>query len=466
LESKVKLFKKSFGLPSVVVGIARGGTEIYNAQGNIGPFRKADKDTVYRLASMSKSFISASVMILAERGKVVIDKPVTEFLPEFRLANEESTKKITVRDVLSHRSGLPRHDLTLFLRKGFTLEQMVGIVPYLETSWAVGERFHYQNHMYATLSLLVQKVSGMPWEEFVDKNIFKPVGMTRSYAKQGEYVKVDGNYARPRMRIHGVNLPAPSEDVTSTGGSGVLSASTADVIKWIKIHMDDGGGLFSKESSKELHGRQTPIKDNEFVPYKLPGVEDRHYGFGWFSEAYKGARLVHHGGSVGGFKPFMAFAEGQDLGIAIQINQGGSPAASALVYTLFDEILGLEKTDWIDFYKSLDSDLRARSQAHFKELIGTGELKSPPGDCLGIYENPAYGKMEIKGTPQSPTLVFADTYKMKLLPGNKDDYAAKVPGFAFSCRFRLEGGKVAAFEANVEEEAPHYISYEKKQDKA
>jgi CubicO group peptidase (beta-lactamase class C family) len=462
LESKVKLFKKSFGVPSLVAGVATGGKEFYHAEGNAAPFKKADKDTVYRLASMSKSFITASVMMLAERGQLSIDSPVVQYMPDFKLKDEERTKKIAIRDIMSHRSGLPRHDITLFLRESLSLEQMAGIAAGLEPAWGLGERFHYQNHMFGVLSVLVQRVSGMPWQEFVERNIFKPLGMTRSYTRFNEYVKVDGNYARPMMSLFGLNVPAKSEDVTNCGASGSISASAADVIKWLKAHLKNGDGLFSESSAKEIHGPQTPIRPKEFTPYDLPGVEDRYYGFGWFNELYKGVRIVHHGGAVGGFRPFMAFADGQDLGVAVLVNQGGTSAGVALVYALLDEILGLEKTDWIGFYKSLTKEFQAKAKERAKEIVGAGKLASVPSGCFGEYEDFAYGKLEIKGTPQSPLLVFSDKYKMKLLPGAKDTYSAKVPGFAFSCRFRLENGKVAAFEANLEEEAPHYVSFVKK----
>jgi CubicO group peptidase (beta-lactamase class C family) len=463
LEGLVGRVKREFGLPSIVAGVVRGGQAYVRAAGSVAPFRRADKDTVYRLASVSKAFMATCVMLLAERGAIELDKPVVSYLPDFRMADKEAERRITVRDVLSHRSGLSRHDLTLYLRSELTLPQMVGIIGDLDPSWALGERFHYQNHMYALASLLVERVSGMPWGSFVEENIFAPLGMERSYTAHRAYERVDGNFARSRLGIRGVNIPFKTEDTTNCGCAGSISAPMSDLLKWVEVNMNRGGELFSPASADELHGRQTPIKPGEFMPYEVPHVTEQWYGLGWTRERYKGVDLVRHEGSVFGYKSAVGFVPGSDFGYAVLVNQNNAAGAVlAAAYTLVDEGLALEKSDWNAFFRETMASLGERAKKNAGDIFGKTKAVRAPESCFGTYWHPAYGKLRIAGSPAAPRLVFQDIYKIKLCPSAKGEYVFNIPGWAcVPCRFRLENGEVAAFEAKMDPDLDKYIRYER-----
>jgi CubicO group peptidase (beta-lactamase class C family) len=477
LEGLVAKAKKEFGLPTIAAGIVHKGQFYVRTTGSVSPFRQADADTVYRIASISKSFIAGSIMMLVQRGAVALDEPVVSYLPDFRMADKKTQQKISVRDILSHRSGLTRHDLTLFLRSELDLAQMVGIVEHLDPAWALGERFHYQNHMYAVASLLIERVSGMPWGDFVKENIFVPLGMQRSYTAHKAYTKVDGNFAPPRIRLFGVNLPFQTEDATNGGGAGSISASMTDILKWVQVNLDKGGGLLSPALADELHGHQTLIRPKELMPYEMPHISEQHYGFGWVCERYRGIEHVHHGGTVFGYKAEAGFVPGKDFGYAVFINQQGTLAAQAVAYTLIDEGLALidkdfvpvdkggqlEVCDWNRFFRETLALLQKRAKEGIAAVIDETKKISVPESCFGDYWHPAYGKLRISGSVSAPRLIFQDSYKMRLAAGAKDEYALNIPRWAcVPCHFKLEGDKVVAIEIKMDPDLDKYVCYERK----
>jgi CubicO group peptidase (beta-lactamase class C family) len=465
----IRKIKKDFASESIAVGIYHEGKEQYITVGNRAPFMgKIDENTVYPIASASKAFIAASVMILVERGLLDLDKPVVSYLDGFELWTKELTKQLTVRDALCHQSGLPRHDVTLYLCDNISLHEMVQRMRYLEPAYPLRARFHYQNHMFAMLSVLVEKVSGMSWGEFVQKEILRPLGMTRSWTVCRQYESVDKNYAKPFATIAGFNIPIKPMRSDCGGGAGAISASVKDLLQWAKLNLNKGllpqtgERIFNEESDKELHSPQMVIKPNEMRPYTIPGVNAFSYGLGWFIEDYNGTKVVHHGGTLMGFKSLVGFIPGKDFAFSILVNQNGSHAPSAIAYSLFDDVLGIAKTDWSKFFKDTQAELKAAAKA--KRAAALKKPAKAPGleDCAGTYSNPAYGELKVFQKGNILYLLVAGI-KLKLRPSTIDEFVldSSIAGMTFPCHFERKDGKCTGVFAKLDEDLASYIRFDK-----
>jgi hypothetical protein len=284
--------------------------------------------------------------------------------------------------------------------------------------------------------------------------------MRRSHTAHRAYENADGNFARPRLRLHGLNIPMKTEDTTNCGCAGSISAPLSDLLRWVRVNMDGGGALFSPASAAELHGRQTPIGAGELMPYAVPHVTEQWYGLGWIREKYKGVDLVHHEGTVFGYRATAGFAPDRGFGYAVLANQNRTDAARALAYTLVDEALALEKTDWGLFFRETLAGLRERAKKRTAETIDKTKALRVPESCFGAYLHPAYGRLRVAGTPTAPLLVFENRHRIKLYPGAKEAYAFNVPGWAcVPCRFQMENGRAVAFEAQMDPDLNTYVRY-------
>ena len=258
-EAAVKSSREAFHPQTLSVGIWHDGIEEYHTFGRVSKgILRANPDTVFPLASVSKAFIATALWMLVDEGKIDVNEPVVRYLPDFAMYTEELTRALTVRDAMCHCSGLARHDLTLLTRAGLTLEQMVGIIRYLPPAWPLHAQYGYSNHMFAVVTLLVERVSGMPWGEFVKRRIFEPLGMARSYTRSFAYSDVDDNYARPRVVVNGKNRPAQPESADHCGCSGTISASVRDVMQWVnpttQLSQDKNISTCADVANKEMAG--------------------------------------------------------------------------------------------------------------------------------------------------------------------------------------------------------------------
>lgn len=461
---------RAFHLPSLVVGVWKDGQEQYFAKGRRGSLvGGVNRDTVYPIASASKSFIATAVCMLAQEGRLELDAPVVRYLPDFAMYTPEMTAALTVRDTLCHCCGLPRHDVTLITCENLTLEEMVRRVRYLQPAWPMHARFCYQNHMFAVASLLVQRVAGMPWGQFVRQRIFAPLGMGRSHTGSFEYRAADGNYARPRANLKGLNLPMRAMNTDSTGAAGSINASVRDLLQWVKVHLgsgltEDGKQLFTAETAGLLHGCQTAIGPGQMLPYSLGEVSEPHYGLGWFVERFRGEKLVHHGGTLNGYKSLMGFMPRQGFAFAILCNLNGTQACNALGYALCDWALGRQGTDWDGRFLGIAAERAAVAKANYRKNTAPPQAAPNPAGCAGRYTNGAYGTLAVTQKGGGLRLALEEVQGgARLVPSAEDEFAIAIPlaGMAMPCRFERENGRAVRFLARLEPDLEDYVPFQR-----
>lgn len=325
---------------------------------DIGSGEPVDADTVFRLASLSKAFAATVAGQLVREGALAWDMPVQPWLPGFRLASEEDATRVTLRDLLSHRLGLPFNTLDRRLEANEPYPLLVQALPQVEMTCPVGDCFGYQNIAFSLVGDLIFATTGHFYSYQVEKRLFDPLGMrTATYGRDG--LEASGNWARPHVRRNGqLRTVTPKETYYRVAPAAGINASITDLGQWLIANM---GGRPEVLPSSLLDELFLPVVD---TPYEIRGNGWRRhrldwagYGQGWRIMDYAGERLVFHAGAVQGYRAMLGFLPDHRFGIAVLWNSE-AVAPSGLMATALDRYLELPARDWLNLDR-----LRFRPQA-------------------------------------------------------------------------------------------------------
>ena len=390
---------KQWHIAGAAVGIVKDGRIVFlEGFGNRDVARglPVTPRTRFILGSTTKAFTTAALGLLVSEKKLDWDKPAASYLPEFGLQDEYASAHATVRDLAAHRTGLPRHDL-VWVNSPMDLPEMVRSLRCLEPSRELRAEFQYNNLMYITLGLLVERASGMPWDAFVRDRIFKPLGMTRSGCTIPEYVAAE-EYAfsyRWEKDAWAVRpLPVPTDKLMyGARASGSVNTTAEDMCAWAIDHLQadqaEPKSILPAGALRQTHAPQVPTPWN---PNKNAEVLTPSYGMGWMIDVYRNHWRVHHGGSTLDFNSSVMLFPGARTGVVLLIN-ASSPANAILANGLSDLALGLSPIDW---NKRAVEQMEARraSEPAEKRVEGTRPAHGL-GDYAGEYVHPAYGLMSV-----------------------------------------------------------------------
>ncbi|QIB69824.1 beta-lactamase family protein [Aminipila butyrica] len=373
---------------------------------------KATDTTLFGIASCSKAMTSALIARLVAEGLLDYDTPVIHYIPDFALMDKEATAKMTLRDMLCHRTGLGGHDAIWPVAKN--LKEFTQAFPYLQPSAPFRSRPQYSNILYAAIGLLAETVTGKPWAELMQTYIFDPLGMTGANC-QAEALSNSVDFAHPYQVLEGklTKLPIWNVDVVAPAAS--VNCTAIDMSKWLTFLISKGrekeGLPWIPESIFE-----TMIAKQVNFPDALGSQADLYptdgYAMGWQTGSYRGRSICKHMGKIEGYSSIQAFLPDDQIGISILLNLH-SPAVSithTLLYTLLDTLLALPKVDWTHKFRS---DIRptaedyqdctldffsARFPDSLQDAIPSQNLSSAYSlkDCQGVYYNPGYGLLTIE----------------------------------------------------------------------
>ena len=398
-------------VPGVAVGIVKDG-EVILAEGfgykDLENKKKMTADTVLPIGSATKSFTAMAAAILIDEEKMTWDTPINEYIPGFKMFDPVASANVNIRDMLCHRTGLPRHDLMWAGGTGlsFTREDLIRRVRYLENNAGFREKSQYQNHMLATVGHAVEKVSGKSWEDFVKEKIFKPLGMNSSnfHVADSQKAADHGMPYRHDLKNDFEIKPAEFMELGAPGPAGSINSTVNDMTNWIKLML--GKGAFTsagKEvrvvSEERVTEMLTPQMHISLLPWEFPEHQFLTCGMGWFLDIYRGHRCFEHGGNVTGFTALVSMMPDQNMGICILANMNSTFINHALVDAIYDRVLGAEKTDWNERYfaeikKLLDQMQEGKDAVANSRVEGT----KPSLDSAayeGVYEHPGYGTLTI-----------------------------------------------------------------------
>lgn len=358
-------------------------------------------NTQFAIGSCTKAFTSALLGILQKEYAIDFEKPVTAYLPEQKFYSNELTNQVTLRDMMSHRTGLPRHDLSWYIDPD-TRETLTKRVQYMEPSATLRQKFQYNNFMFLLQGVVSEKLTGQSWETNVTNRIFSKIGMRQSNFS----VKGLANYSEPAI---GYDVKRDSVihrmkyyDIDGMGPAGSINSTVQDMAQWLRVWINGGkyndsvvvpANYFAEAISSQMivaPGTPSPEK---------PDIQFSNYGFGWFLVSYKGHYRVEHGGNIDGFSASTSFYPSDSIGIVVLCNQNGSAIPSIVRNLITDKLLKQPAFDWNkDFIvtkKKAKEQMRQAEKAFTSGRVNNTQPSHPISNYVGKYSNDGYGSFEI-----------------------------------------------------------------------
>jgi len=327
------LFRKGYGLADLELGV------------------KVEPDMIFRLGSITKQFTAAAILLLAEQGKLSLQDELGKYLPAFPTGG----RKVTIEHLLTHTSGIKSYtnmeEWLQMWRKDMTPQEIIDMSRDKPFEFAPGERWNYNNSGYVMLGAIIEKVSGLTYEQFIQAKIFTPLGMTHSL--YGNTERVIPRRVPGYQKNNDGFINAPYLSMTQPYAAGSLLSSVDDLAAW-------NDALFSGKLLKK------EWLDKAFTPFQLAGGESTGYGYGWFISDFRGHRCVEHGGGINGFMSYALALPADDIYVAVLTNsaiEGRNPEAQAV--RIAELVLGLPAIE----RKTI--------------TLATGEMDA----LVGVYEN-------------------------------------------------------------------------------
>jgi CubicO group peptidase (beta-lactamase class C family) len=405
LDRAVEAARKTFSAPGIAVALVRDGQVVYLKGAGVkkaGGTDPVTPDTRFALASTSKAFTTTAMAMLVDEGKMQWDDPVRLRLPGFQLADPLANELVTLRDIVSHRTGLSRND-ALWYSTEWSRQEILRRIGFVPLTKPFRSAYQYQNIMFLAAGEAVGHVSGGTWEHFIAERIFAPLGMRNSGFDATDAQKAP-DVATPHIIRNNVVSETPWKNVSNIGPAGSLNSSVRDMSRWLRFQMAggvwEGKRLVSEKQLRETQSPQMVIRDE--VPWAELNPESTYsaYGLGWRLNDYRGRLLISHGGAIDGFRAQVGFLPAEKLGFVILTNLATASIVESLRYALLDVMLGAPPRDWNALYSGVlkkqeqEAAEKRREQAA-KRIPGT-KPSLPLSAYAGLYSNPGYGVARIR----------------------------------------------------------------------
>lgn len=410
IEEKVEARRKELGIPGMSLAIVKDGEVILSKGYGYKNFEKqilVTADTQFAIGSASKAFTALSVLMTQDEGKLSIDDNPRKYLPYFKINDAEINEKITVRNLLTHSSGLNRTDLGWYTGK-LSREETIKVAGEAKPSAKLGEKFLYQNVMYAAAGEIVSKVQKMPWEKYVEDKIFSPLGMTNTNLSVPAMQKAkDFSLGYDYNFDTKATINKPTRELAAIAPAGAINSNANDMAKWLKFLLNKGAvgdrRIISEKGFTEWTSPQQKISpDGKFS-----------YGMGWFLQEINGRKVIQHGGNIDGFNSMVAFLPEQNLGFVMLTNVSGSTLGGELIPIIADGILNENKTETNN---SSTDEPNAIGKYNFAAAGLDLEIKTIDGKLAAIVPGqPTYTlekvegrKYKLGGAPDGFFITFKD----------------------------------------------------------
>ena len=419
----VEIIMKEWHVPAWSIAIFDGDHVLSRGFGfaSLEEKKPASNDTIYDWASTSKSITAAAVGKLIEDGHFTWQSVVSDLLPDDFVLSDSRTSEVTVEDILSHRTGIPRHDRSYLGVNATTPDTPQSItrrLRHLPASAPLRKRWQYNNMMFTVGSYLVEKTSGQSFKSFIQQHIFDKLNMSSSYLQPSTVVKAGQGHRRALPYIWHPNTQThelvEAVDQPEGQGAGLIQSTVDDFARWVQAMMTKDPRLFGEAIYDELvTARKTEIPGTEEEDSELaPGVSNDEYALGWDTMLYRGNGYIAHDGGELGFRSRMLFLPEKQFGMVMAGTCAGASMLNIIVSKeLVDHMLQIpenERTDWLeniraDERKMVQEDSEALGKIR-EELSGQAgstpapESSIPLTSYTGTYNHPGYGdfKIEIK----------------------------------------------------------------------
>lgn len=447
-----------WGVPGLAVGVVKDNRIIFHEgfgyrdlENNLAVTSR----TLFAIGSCTKSFTAMAAGMLVDEGKLEWNRPLIEYMPDFRIYDPYATLHVTPCDLLCHRTGMPRYDIFLELSP-LSRREICERFRYLEPNTEFRESFQYNNLMYVIAGALLERVSGCTWEEFIYNRIFKPLDMEDSNFSVTNSQYAD-DFAHPYAEVDGNTTKIPFRNIDWAGPAGSINSNIEEMSRWLLMIMEGGNAyneqLISEKTLSRLHEPHMAVNHNSGLicsGFWQPMVS----GMGWFISHHRGHHMIMHSGDIDGFSASVNFLPREKIGVVVLTNKFNM-LPHIVTSKIYDHLLGLEDFDWNTHFREL-----------FQKCTGTCNLDGgkrgvtpkpntqpslPLEDYIGTYAHPAFGGInlttkdgQLKGTLSGINFELEhfhfDVFRIKnsILKGLKVTFSLGVDGWIKSLAVPLE----------------------------
>ena len=393
IDSYIKQAMNEWKMPGFAVAIVKNDSVIFSkgyGVRNIEKNEPVDENTNFMIASCSKAFTTASIARLVDQGKLKWDDPVIKYLPYFHMFDPWVTKEMTIRDLVTHRSGLATFsgDI-LWLGSTYDKDEVIHRSQYLKPTTSFRSRYGYQNIMFSVAGEVIKAVSDTNWHSYVKHNFFEPLGMERSNTSIKE-MKEKGNNAWPHRTKDGNVVPhSDYYSIETVAPAGAINSNVIDMAQWIRLQLNKGKygdiRIFSERQSNEMWS------NNMFLG-------NSNYGLGWFIAYNNGKRVLNHGGGMPGMISDVTIIPEEKFGMVILSNYE-TGMVNAIRNYIMDIMLNVEPKDYnktsLESFKRRLENFEKENKRREEVRVKNTRPSLPLEKYCGIYEDKMYGKAEV-----------------------------------------------------------------------
>jgi len=405
IDSLVERTLRTFDVPGMAVAVVKDG-KVIHAKGygyrSLNTKQKVDENTLFGIASNSKAFTVAGLGMMVDEGKLKWDDKVTDYIPEFRMYNPYVSEEFTIRDLLTHRSGLGlgAGDLMFWPDSNtFSRSDIIHNLRYLKPVSGFRTKYDYDNLLYIVAGEVLARVSGTSWENFIETRIMQPLNMSGSAASY-KRAKDKSNVTEPHAPVEGVVKVVRRDWSENANAAGGIYSNITDMSKWIIMQMDngkygEGKQLFTEAVHEEMWTPQT------IVPLRSAAAYNTHfasYGLGWVLNDVKGYKQASHTGGLAGIVTQVTLIPEMKLGIIVFTNQQSGAAFTAVTNTIKDSYFGIKGKDWVtdmhDRVVKFEAGAKATTDQIWKSIEEQQKNQKTKPDLSifsGTYNDPWFG---------------------------------------------------------------------------
>ena len=359
-------------------------------------------NSLFAIGSCTKAFTSSLLGLLVDQHRIDLNESPRKYLPELNFFNQNMDNSITIKDMMCHRTGLPRHDDSWFFFPTDSKDSLLRRIKFLEPSAGVREKYQYNNFMFMLQGSIVERITGKSWEDNITESFFQPLGMSRSNLSIESLEKSDDYAIGYTLKNDTIIEKTDYYHIRAMSPAGSINSSVNDMAKWV-ITWINGGKYNGKVIIPSLYVSEA-ISSQMVASSGLPSKEQpdlffSNYGYGWGLSSYRGHYRVQHAGGINGFTALTCFFPMDSVGIIILLNQDNSNIHSVIRNMIADKMFKLDEKDWNKYLlaekeKALKSQKELESKAILNKKSGTVTSQRLSA-FSGNYFNPGYGTIKV-----------------------------------------------------------------------
>lgn len=426
---------KAWGIPGLAISIVKDDSIVF-AKGygvrRLGSPERVDAHTLFAIGSTTKAMTSLSLLMLRDEKKLDLEDPVLRYLPTLQLYDPVMTRELTVRDLLTHHTGLPGAD-QLWTGTDYNEAEIFRRMRWVKPWASFRNRYAYQNVQYAMAGAVVGAAGGTPWSETIRQRIFTPLGMNESVPTLAATRSMP-DVATPHMKIDDTLRVIENRPVDPVAPAGAIWSSVSDMARWMRFVLDSGrvGGkrLVSEKGFVDWLTPQIVVPKGDFYPTTaLSRPHLINYGLGWFLHDYAGDAVAMHTGSIDGMSAIIGLIPDRRLGVYVLANSDHAELRHALMFRVFDMYAGRAPRDWSTELRTLYGTIEKAGEDAMKAAIAARVQGTKPslalGAYAGTYADSLNGVVRVTQTGNALRLAWGPGFTAPLEHWNYDTFLAR-----------------------------------------